>query len=212
MAILLGIDEAGRGSVLGPLVVAGYSLDESEYGRLAALPLADSKAMEPQKRVKMARELARLGGLSVLRFASPAKIDRAVEGGGLNALEIVEMVAIIKRVKPGVVYVDALTSKPARFGLKLKFLVGDLRPRIVSENRADQKYPLVQAASILAKVSRDRALARIRRVHPDAGSGYPSDLVTRAFLRKFRDSGRYPVFVRRSWRTLSRLGNGAGVP
>lgn len=205
MALLLGIDEAGRGSVLGPLLVAGYAVEEADYGRLSALPLADSKAMRPSARVRVARQLRGFGGRVVLRRVSPAGIDRAVSAGGLNALEIAEMTAIIRLVRASTVYVDALTSKPAKFGRQLEVLAGGLRPRVVAENRADTKYPLVQAASILAKVARDSAMARIRRVHRDVGSGYPSDPVTRAFLAGLKGSGRYPAFVRRSWKTLERV-------
>ena len=205
MALLLGIDEAGRGSVLGPLLVAGYAVEEADYGRLLALPLADSKAMQPSARVRVAHQLRGFGGRVVLRRVSPAGIDRAVSAGGLNALEIAEMTAIIRLVRASTVYVDALTSRPARFGRQLEALAGGLRPRVVAENKADTKYPLVQAASILAKVARDAAMARIRRVHRDVGSGYPSDPVTRAFLAGLKDSGRYPVFVRRSWKTLERV-------
>lgn len=211
MAVLLGIDEAGRGSVLGPLVVAGYAVEEADYGRLEALPLADSKAMEPAARVRAARRLREFGGQVVLRLVTPAGVDRAVESGGLNALEISEMTTIIRLVKAAVVYVDALTSKPARFGRQLEALAGKTRPRVVAENKADTKYPLVQAASILAKVARDSALARIRRIHRGVGSGYPSDPVTRAFLEGFKCSGAYPDFVRRSWKTLDRLGEGGGA-
>ena len=109
------------------------------------------------------------------------------------------------RAHPATAYVDALTSHPARFGRQLEALLGMAGIRVVAENRADAKYPVVQAAAILAKVTRDAEIARLARRWGPLGSGYPSDPVTRAWLAGALRRGPLPPFVRRSWATLARV-------
>ncbi|MEK7766390.1 MAG: ribonuclease HII, partial [bacterium] len=119
--------------------------------------------------------------------------------------EAAAMIGIIREVGPALAYVDALTSRPERFGRALAAGLLPLTVRVIAENRADGKFPLVAAASIVAKVTRDAALEALREAHGEIGSGYPGDPRTVAFLRRCLAHGALPPFVRRSWRTLSRL-------
>jgi ribonuclease HII len=203
VGVILGLDEAGRGPVLGPLVICGYAVREEDAEGLSALGVADSKVLTPEQRSRLVPALKERAVAVILRVVEPGEIDRVVERGGLNQLEIAEFVSIIREAKPGAVQVDALTSRPGRFGRQLAELVRPLRPRIVSENRADAKFPAVQAASVVAKVARDSAMEALRAVHGELGSGYPHDPLTRAFLGRC-DPANYPSFVRRSWKTGAR--------
>jgi len=208
--LILGIDEAGRGPVLGPLVVCGFAVEREHLPALEALGLRDSKALSPSRRDNLARELRKFPGRVLLMKIPPSAVDSAVARNGLNALEVSAMVRIIRRVKPAEVFIDALTSNPRKFGTQVSGLVAPLNPRMVAENRADSKYPLVMAASILAKVARDSAIARLRLIHGDIGSGYPGDQKTRKFLGGFSVKGGYPACVRRSWSTLEKIRPGRG--
>jgi ribonuclease HII len=202
---ILGIDEAGRGCVLGPLVVCGFALRREDLPALEALGLRDSKALSPARREELDREIRKLAGTVLLMKIPPYAVDSAVSRNGLNSLEISAMVRLIRRVKPEEAFIDALTSNPRRFGSQLSGLVAPLKPRLVAENRADSKYPIVMAASILAKVARDSSIERLRRIHGDIGSGYPGDPKTRRFLSRYAGKGDFPACVRRSWSTLDRV-------
>lgn len=203
-ALLLGIDEAGRGPVLGPLIICGCALSKQREKELAALGLKDSKVLPARERSRLAREIKRLADRLVVESLSPAQVDAACARGGLNQAETAAFIRIIRLIEPGEVYLDALTSRPARFGRAIAAALAPLRPKIVSENKADTKFPVVQAAAIVAKVTRDAALARLSRRFGDIGSGYPGDPRTVAFLKRFASSGDYPACVRRSWRTVER--------
>ncbi len=200
----LGIDEAGRGPVLGPLVVCGCAFSERNEIELAGLGLRDSKLLPARERTRLAREIKRLADAWVVESLSPCQVDSACAKGGLNQAETALFIAIIRRIRPAEVYLDALTSRPGRFGRSIAGALAPLRPKIISENKADGKYPVVQAAAILAKVARDAAVERLSRIFGDVGSGYPSDPRTAAFLRQFAAKGDYPPCVRKSWRTVRR--------
>ena len=203
--MLLGIDEAGRGCVLGSLVLCGCAVREERTAELSALGLADSKTLAPARRVHLAARIRVVADRLIVRRISPRQVDEAVRNSTLNVAEVAQMVKIIKLVDPRMVYVDALTSRPARFGRQLEALIRPCRAVVIAENKADTRYPIVQAAAIVAKVTRDAEIAKLKRRHGDLGSGYPSDPKTRAFLMKIPAAGRWPAYVRKSWRTLARL-------
>jgi len=200
-----GIDEAGRGPVLGPLVVCGVAIEPGRHGRLARLGLRDSKALPARERERLAAAIRDTGALVRLRVCPARVVDVARRRNELNVLEVKAMAAIIRALAPSHVWVDGLTTRPGAFGRRLEALVLPVRARVVSESRADERYPLVQAASIIAKVTRDAAISSLAREHGEIGSGYPGDPRTRAFLRRCIAAGVFPAFVRRSWSTLARL-------
>ncbi|MEK7476706.1 MAG: ribonuclease HII [Candidatus Coatesbacteria bacterium] len=205
MSLHCGIDEAGRGPVLGPLVVCGVAIERARHGRLARLGLRDSKALSPAQRERLAAEIRATGARVHLEIHQAPAVDAATALHELNGLETAAMTRIVRALAPARVWVDGLTNRPGAFGRRLEELARPLRVRVVSESRADERYPLVQAASILAKVARDAAIAALARVHGEIGSGYPGDPKTRAFLRRCAEAGTFPPFVRQSWGTVARL-------
>jgi ribonuclease HII len=73
--------------------------------------------------------------------------------------------------------------------------------QVISEHQADRNYPVVSAASIIAKVERDHTIEELKCNYGDFGSGYMSDPKTKNFLYTLaRKRGEYPDFVRRSWK------------
>jgi len=206
---IAGIDDAGRGPVIGPLVIAGVMVEEKDLPKLRNLGVKDSKLLSPQKRAQLAEEIKKLAlQLHVIKL-SPAEIDKVVEKGRklhkLNRLEAHTMAKIIAALKPDAAYVDASDVLAERFKEhireKLPFTI-----QIVSEHKADAKYPVVSAASIIAKVERDRAVKELTKKHGDMGSGYITDPKTVEFLEKWlKKHGSYPDFVRKSWKPAKRL-------
>jgi ribonuclease HII len=207
--LMAGVDEAGRGSVIGPLVIAGVSLEENDLPKLVDIGVKDSKLLSPQKREALATQIRELALNCHVMFLSPVEIDKVVETGKrlhrLNRFEAQAMARVITILKPDVVYVDASDVLADRFGEHIAENL-DFNPKIVSEHKADLTYPIVSAASIIAQVERDNVIARLQRKHGNLGCGYPSDSKTVNFLggwiRKF---GSYPDFVRKSWKTSKRI-------
>lgn len=197
--IVAGIDEAGRGAAVGPMVVAIFALDEGMIGELRRIGVKDSKALTRARRERVFEELGRMGARVSVRVAEPRRIDASVRsrgGRGLNALEVELFRELIGEVRPDLVYIDSPYRNPKR----VLELLGDLGgTRVVCEVRADARYEVVAAASVVAKVTRDRIVAPL-----GVGSGYPSDPRTVRYLREVARSGNVPEHVRRSWRAFSR--------
>ncbi|HIP74978.1 MAG TPA: ribonuclease HII [Thermococcus paralvinellae] len=200
-----GIDEAGRGPVIGPLVIAAVVIDEENLGRLEALGVRDSKALTPERRKKLFNEITALLDDYAIIELSPEQIDG--RKGTMNELEIENFIKALNslKVKPDVVYVDAADVDAGRFGEIIKKRL-NFSPKIIAEHKADAKYLPVSAASILAKVTRDRAIEKLKEQYGEIGSGYPSDPRTRKFLEDYyKEHGKFPPMVRKSWKTLKKI-------
>jgi ribonuclease HII len=207
--LLAGVDEAGRGSVIGPLVIAGVSVEENDLPKLVDIGVKDSKLLSPQKRETLAKQIRELTLNCHVVFLSPVEIDQVVETGKrlhrLNRFEAQAMARVITILKPDVVYVDASDVLADRFGEHIAENL-DFSLKIVSEHKADLNYPIVSAASIIAKVERDQAISSLQKKHGNLGCGYPSDSNTINFLGEWiRKFGSYPDFVRKSWKTSKRV-------
>jgi ribonuclease HII len=99
---------------------------------------------------------------------------------------------------------DAGDVSEERFARRVAEGVGDrgVSVDVTAEHGADERYPVVAAASIVAKVERDRHVEQLGAAYGDVGSGYPSDPTTRTFLREYvRDHGTLPACARASWKT-----------
>jgi len=209
MTLAAGVDDAGRGPVIGPLVVAGVLFEESDIPKLLDLGVKDSKLLTPQRREGLETEILAVAvGYKVLYF-SPSEVDNYVLSSKklkkLNWLEAKAAAMIIEELRPNIAYLDASDVDAGRFGRQVQELVS-FPVHVVSKHHADRDNPVVAAASILAKVHRDRAVAGLKKAYGDFGSGYPSDPRTMRFLRDcIRDYGTFPDCVRRSWKTLKRL-------
>ncbi|MGI0053546.1 MAG: ribonuclease HII [Thermoplasmata archaeon] len=203
---VLGLDEAGRGSLLGPLVVGGFLAPESALPGLSALGARDSKALSPRRREEVYRRLASVG-IRLTVALSPAIIDRAVRERGLNRLEARAFAHLIRRARPDRVILDACDPVADRFGRLVRALA-DVSAPVEARHHADRDEPLVGAASVVAKVRRDRAVRRLAgALERDLGSGYPSDERTLQAVRVelARVGGAPAPWIRHSWATIERL-------
>jgi ribonuclease HII len=209
--LVSGVDEAGRGPVIGPLVIAGVSIDENDLPKLVNLGVKDSKLLSPQRRTKLATQIRELAHNCHIIHVSPHQIDRVVERGKrlhkLNRLEARAMARVITVLMPDVAYVDAADTIADRFREHIAENL-TFNPKIICEHKADINYPIVSAASIIAKVERDKAIAKLQKKHGNIGCGYPNDHNTIKFLQIWiRKFGAYPDFVRKSWKTAKRVKN-----
>jgi len=195
--LVCGVDEAGRGSMIGPLVVAGISIEKSKIDELTSLGVRDSKKLSPSAREYLYKKIIRLVDDYAISKATPKIIDDSVARHQLNRLEAVHMARVIKKLGPSVSYVDSCDVNPERFGREITKM--SKTGKIKSYHHADSKFVVVSAASIVAKVTRDRAIEKISELY-QIGSGYPSDSRTVKFVREwFLAQGQMPVFVRKSW-------------
>ena len=197
----LGIDEAGRGCVLGDLCIGAFYVESATDAVLREAGAADSKALTAAKR-DAARSRLAPHGTGVVRQVTPAQIDV----GNLNQLEEETIVELIREFRPDRVLIDALghPSTLPKVIDRLRAAVGPDGPsEWVMEPKADAKFPAVGAASIFAKTTRDGLLDAHKGAFGDFGSGYPSDPATRAWLTSWARSGRpWPDFVRTRWATI----------
>ena len=197
------------GSVIGPLVIAGALFYEHHIPQLKALGVRDSKLVSPKKRTRLSYAITRLALKHTILDFSPSEIDNVVFKGKrlhkLNWFEAKAMANIISHLRPEIAYIDASDVNNVRFGKQIgEFLSSEVK--LISEHRADVKYVVVGAASILAKVYRDNAINTLREKYGDLGSGYSSDPKTRQFLTTWlREKKSLPPFVRKSWKTVKRI-------
>lgn len=205
---ICGVDEAGRGSVIGPMVVAGVLIGEGGVRELGELGVRDSKKLDPERRAELYEKIKEIVDEWRVIVVEAEAVDSSTKrrgAEGLNMLEAKIFAEIIEELKPEVAYIDLPSRNPAGFRESLeKFM--KYRCRVILEHKADERYPVVSAASILAKVERDRLIEELKKRLGDFGSGYPSDPRTRRFLREIVLSKKLEGKpIRLSWRTLDKI-------
>ena len=203
--LVCGVDEAGRGSMLGPLVVAAITIEKSKIDTLSKIGVKDSKKLSAKARESLYKQIIKLVDDYAVSKATPKQIDSAVADHNLNNLEAQHMAKVIKKLQPSISYVDSCDVNATRFGKELARL--SKTGKIKSYHHADSKFVVVSAASIIAKVTRDRAISKLSKNHP-VGSGYPSDPKTVQFVKNwFSKNHIMPDYVRKSWAPVKLIAN-----
>lgn len=198
----VGVDEAGKGPVLGPMVAAAVRAPPD------ALPdgVDDSKRLAPERREELAARLRATEAVAV--GAATVGVERIdAPGTDMNGLTVTAQAEAVSAVARSGdrVHADAGDVDAARFGRRVADAVGEA-VEVVAEHGADESRPAVAAASVVAKVERDRRVAALAAEYGDVGSGYPSDPTTRRFLREYvRDHGTLPACARTTWSTCDDL-------
>ena len=203
--IICGIDDAGRGSMVGPLVVAGVIIDKKNVKKLKSIGVQDSKKLSPKTREILYKKIIEIvDDYHVVRI-SPKTIDQSVFKHKLNHLEAKNMAKVIKKLNPKVAYVDSCDVDYKRFGKEISSLTAN--SKIISRHHADSRFVVVAAASIIAKVSRDKSIHRLKK-NFDLGSGYPSDKYTVKCVKKLLSSKKQSYsFIRMSWKPVQKIIN-----
>ncbi len=206
----IGIDEAGRGPVIGPLIVAGASLEPDVAARMKAAGVKDSKLLSIRRIYQLEKIIVENSSGYKTEKIEPESIDtRYKDGTNLNLMELDKMIEIANFLVGDTVIIDSpsANTKKIKAFLEKKIPGKDL----IVENYADRNYVEVSAASILAKALREREVASIKKeLEYDFGSGYPSDPRTIRFLSIIKANGlihdkKYKKYIRSTWATLKNI-------
>jgi ribonuclease H2 subunit A len=234
--VQLGIDEAGRGPVVGPMV---YGCCYSPIGHadiIAKAGFADSKQLTEPRREALWERISSEAGKQDLQIGYICNMLSAEDISGqmlrrtahnLNAISHDAAISMIRKVmaagaKVEEIYVDTV-GDPQKYEQKLKILFPTVRVITVCP-KADSLFPIVSAASIVAKVNRDRSVANVTSIMKEdevvkklatdipLGSGYPSDERTKEWLKGNMDKVfLFPSIVRFSWDTVNQIADSAGA-
>lgn len=205
--LTIGIDDAGRGPLIGPMILAGVLLDENSEKALKNYKIADSKTLSHSVRIQLSQVIQDTAVSYHVESTSAGDIDHSLTNGiNLNTLEAIKAAQVInmlnnvhKKIK---VIVDCpSTNTTAWRKTLLAYIENPDNLDLHCEHKADANHLSVSAASILAKVERENSVSELKKDFGDFGSGYPSDPFTKEFLkkngRKFADSGIF----RKTWAT-----------
>ena len=204
--MIAGLDEAGKGPVLGPMCVAGVMFDEKDLDALVKTGVRDSKQLSPKKRDAIAVEVKNLAERYYILEVSPVEIDELRKVMTMNEIMVVCYAKVFEELKPDRAFVDAADVIAERFGENIRKKYSG-KVDITSEHNADEKYPIVSAASVLAKVRRDELVRKIgSNMGIEIGSGYPADPRTIKFLEDWvKEYQELPDFARSSWKTSKNI-------
>jgi len=198
---IAGVDEAGRGPVIGPLVICCASCRREDEKSLKKLASKDSKQLTPAQREEAYEKLK-----SFVKFrwveVSAMDLNTLMKEMSLNDIEAKFMAELIKKLDDGDVMIDmpdryswTFRKRMEKFGVK----------RFEAEHKADENYPIVAAASICAKILRDRKIEEIKKATCDFGSGYPGDPKTVKALKDREMRKTLEPFIRQRWKTLENI-------
>lgn len=202
MYVICGIDEAGKGSVLGPMVIGGVSAPDMDV--VASTGVADSKTLSRKRRETLYSEITEHFNFAS-KIISAEEIDNLRAEMSMNDIVAQAHAEVIRKLPSGTAFVDACDVNAQRYGRTVARYVGE-GYSIISEHKADTRYPVVSAASVVAKVTRDRCIDLLHEEFGNFGSGYPSDSLTIQFLEDYiMEYGMPPSCARMSWETTRRI-------
>lgn len=200
MKLKCGVEEAGRGPVIGPMVMAAVTISEEDEVKLSNMGVKDSKLLTPKKREELFGRIQ----LAVKDFKiiviSPEEVDEALndESMNLNKLEAKTSAELIDALHPDVAILDCPSNNINSYVRDVRGFLANNSVEIIAEHKADVNHVVVGAASILAKVTRDREIEELKRkMGVDFGSGYPSDPKTVSFLEK--NWAKHDKIFRKTW-------------
>jgi ribonuclease HII len=223
---LIGIDDAGRGPVIGPMCLAGVLIEKTKESQLKLDGAKDSKLLTASQREKILELLKKTVKDYKFKLISPVEIDTGMGTGlNLNQVEALAAASIINELTENLsigqkqnmkIVLDCPSINTVSWKNQLTNYVKDksLEPKIACEHKADFNHVVVSAASILAKVTRDAEIEKLKeQIGIDFGSGYPSDPATKAFLEKHVMDFKEERIFRESWATWREARNRArGTP
>jgi len=205
---VLGVDEAGRGPVIGSMFIGGFMVKESKLDEVEELGVKDSKKLSDKKRESLAEKLREMGE-PFLKEITASEIDDLREVMSLNEIEIQGFTDVIERSYADKIIVDLPEPDGDRFIAKMK---RELPARFsnrdfIAEHEADDNFPIVSAASIIAKSARENHVDELKQKYGyDFKSGYPHDKPTISFLEDYlEEKGELPEETRMSWSTAERI-------
>ena len=206
--MICGIDEAGRGPLVGPLVIAGVLFENED--QLLKMKIKDSKQLSPKKRDEFADKIRNYAKKIEIIVIPASDIDDMRKSMTINEIEVFAFSKVIENLKPYICYVDSADVDEKRFGREILSRLS-IKPKIISKHKADEIYPVVSAASIIAKTTRDNEVQKIekelqKKLNLPLGSGYPADPITMKFIHSWFEKYKHlPSCVRHSWKTTKKI-------
>ncbi|MDW0231203.1 MAG: ribonuclease HII [Nitrososphaeraceae archaeon] len=198
---ICGVDEAGRGSLIGPIIVAGISVSKKSLSEMVEIGIKDSKLLTPKKRQILFGDVIGLAESICICRIGIEDIDFHVSKNHLNLLEAEAMAITIGNMDSYKTYVDSCDVNPSRYKRTINSFLKRNNTKLISMHHADRLNVVVSGASIIAKVIRDSEISKIRLKYGDLGSGYPSDKKTIKFVQEwFEQKREIPPFARKSWK------------
>jgi ribonuclease HII len=206
--LILGIDDAGRGPVIGPMILAGCLVDEATEKEFKKLGVKDSKQLTQKRREFLAEKIKDKAETFEIVLASPEQIDLAnSKGVNLNALEAIMTAKIINRINKGFKKIKVIVDCPSvsieKWQDLLKTKIKNLSNlEVHCEHKADKNHISVSAASILAKSTREKEMTKLKEIYGNGiGSGYCSDPLTCKFLETHAHKHEDTGIFRKTWST-----------
>jgi ribonuclease HII len=207
--LIAGIDEAGRGPVLGPMVMAITVIEKEKEEKLKKLGVTDSKLLTEKKRMELLPKIKKIVNEFNSISIQAKEIDEFMLRKSLNELEAMKAAQLINSLKtiPELVLIDSPDLIEANFEKRIqKYL--NKKIKIISQHKADLNYLIVGAASIIAKTERDEEIKKLKKKFGEIGSGYPGDEKTILFIKThLKKNNCLPDCARKSWNTSKRLIN-----
>lgn len=199
MKTICAIDEAGRGPVIGPLVISGVLIKESEIDKLKEIGVKDSKLILKKNRKPLFNKIKKIVDKYEILIIEPKEIDAALESDHLNLnwLEAEKTVLIINKLKPTKAIIDCPSPNINAYKSYIRERLKDKKVELIVEHKADHNYVECGAASILSKVTRDEIIKKLEKKYGDIGPGYTSNPITQKFLKENWD--KCPEIFRKSW-------------
>ncbi len=208
--LIAGVDEAGRGPCVGPMVIAVTCIKKNDEEKLSQIGVKDSKMLSEKERERQFAEIVQVvSEFSFVRIDA-TEIDELRNRKSLNEVEAMRIGELLNglKTKPELIYVDSPDPISSNFAKRIRKYI-NFNPIIKAEHKADVNYPIVSAASIIAKVERDHSIKELEKEYGVIGSGYPHDELTITFLKKYlHQYNQLPVIARKSWITTQRILDG----
>ncbi len=209
--LIIGIDDAGRGPLIGPMILAGVLLDKNGEAVIKKAGVKDSKQLTHPQRVTLAKIIKETALAFHIAKAFPEDIDSSIKKGtNLNTLEAIKMAEVINELNTGKEKIKVIVDCPSNNisawkKTLISFISNKENLTISCEHKADVNHPSVSAASILAKVTREEEVEKLKQKYGDFGSGYPSDPTTKQFLKAQGEKLKLSGIFRKSWQTWKTL-------
>lgn len=211
--------------MIGPLVISIVAVKSTSLHKLSEIGVRDSKLLSEKRRNQLYGEIEDIASDIKIDRIFPSEINEAMRNHiSLNELEAVRFAALFDTIEGdiGTIYLDSPDVIASRFGTR--FNLSSKKPgrvqglkakprekgihytRIIAEHKADVRYPVVSAASIIAKVTRDKEIKTLeKQLKMKLGSGYPSDYKTIEVVMKNLKTGILDDHIRQRWSTMSRI-------
>ena len=201
--MIIGIDEAGRGCIIGPMVICAAAINPMEEYKLKEIGVKDSKKLSPKQREALYPQVAHMCKYATVKV-SAEELTTLMDRHSLNEIEAMKIAQLIDQLAlpDATAFIDSPDNIPSNFSKRVeKYLKS--KARLVSANKADDTYLIVGAASIIAKVTRDREIEKIKKeIGVDFNSGYTSDPVTQKIVAERKNYPLLDQYLRKKWSTL----------